>query len=647
MAGRVPWERYEGDDIEAVVAIMLLRDFPHGQRIRPAKGDGGVDVLIPHEDGQWEVYQVKGFTTSLDSSQKRQITKSWNRLIKFTSERDISLKAWHVVRPLDPTHPDRKWLRELTDGADFPCDWVGLSTVDGWAAKYPDVIDYYLLGGQQRVLDQVRTFLAAASLDQAIQSGSVVEPARAIDGLIDLHDALNASDPHYRYEIHVEQAPRAGEFTLPPVVPGLVFSTTLARNGTAARIDVIARYNEATKDRPIPVNVVLRPDTEEQRSALADFMRYGTAVDRIPADVLESDLPGGFSSESKTRATASFLPALNDLKTEQFDLVVLDRDGGEVAKAIMNMASPTSGVDGTGAWSWEGKDPSGVLEFGIRHSPASEQVSLSSQCNDITGLKPADCLPALQTLASMQAGVTVEVRFKDGPPLLKVDDIPGGLADSDDIKFKADVCADLVELQKHIPAIVRVPNPRDITMLDRREWAEAAALLRDGLAWSTWESLGVRTNQSAQMELPARIRAAKILTVRILNRKWELGPVDQEVIAGRRDPLSNDDFTDRLYPTDETRLKLTIPTDEQEARQRARTGLVQVASGISSLAEIASTVRPERSSWRISSLGGRSHRLYWNSDPVNARSASSSAMGQGKVLTRSRPVPGAWGSNAP
>jgi hypothetical protein len=612
MAGRVPWERYEGDDIEAVVAIMLLRDFPNGQRIRPAKGDGGVDVLIPHEDGQWEVYQVKGFTASLNASQKRQITESWDRLLEFTSERNISLKAWHVVRPLDPTHPDREWLDELTDGVDFTCDWIGLSTIDGWAAKYSDVVDYYLFGSQEKVLEQIKTFLVAASLDQAIQSGSVVEPARAIGGLIDLHNALNSSDPHYRYEIHVEQAPKAGEFTLPPVVPGLVFSTILARDGAAARIDVIARYNEAIKDRPIPINVVLRPETEEQRSAVENFIRYGTAVDKIPAEVLESNLPGGFSSQRKTGATVSLAPTLNNLKTEQFDLAVLDRDGREIANSIINMASPTSGVDGSGAWSWEGTDPSGVLEFGIRHSPASEQVTLSTQCNDITDLKPVECLPALRALASMQAGSTIEIRFKDGPAILKVDNIPDGLADSEDIKFRVDVCADLVELQKHIPAIIRVPNARDITMRNRREWSEAAALLRDGIAWSTWESLGIRVSQSARMELPARIRVTRVLTVQILNRQWNVGLVDQEVIAGRWDRASDGDAAGRLYPTDETRLKLTIAKDEQEAHQRAETGVVQIKPGDSSLT-ISSTTQPVRSDWRISSFDSRSCRVYWNS----------------------------------
>ncbi|MFC4054609.1 hypothetical protein ACFOY4_33385 [Actinomadura syzygii] len=589
MTGRVPWERYEGDDIEAVIAIMLLREIPHGQRIRPSKGDGGIDILVPHGDGSWEVYQVKGFTASLNASQKRQITKSWNRLLEFTSARNISLRAWHVVRPLDPTHPDRDWLAELTEGRNFPCDWIGLTAIDGLAAKYPEVVDYYLLGEKERVLEQVKTFLAAASFDQAIRSGSVSEPAQAIQGLIDLHNALNKTDPHYRYEIHVEQEPQDSKFHLPHDVPGLVFSTMLGRDGTVARIDVIARYNEATKDRPISVNVTLRPETEEQRAALKDFLEFGTSVDMIPAEMIERNLPGGFSSHQATTGSVSFLPTLDDLQTEQFDLVVMDNDGRELATTVMNMSSPTSGLNGSGAWSWEGKDVSGVLDFGIRHSPALGKVDFWTKCNDITGLKPSACLPALQVLSMMVAGVTIELRFKDGPPVLNVKDIPEGVTDTEAIRFRVRVCTDLAELQKHVSAIVRIPNASEVSVQSLREWADAADLLRDGVAWRTWNSLcGV--TPTVQLELPARIRITKPLKVKLLGRQWELGLMDQEVIVGRYEVSSENGESGCFYPSEEKRLKISIPDDREDARQRANSGVVQTMPGVSSFLE-AETIR--------------------------------------------------------
>src|SRR5689334_15460479 len=120
MPGREPWERYSGDEIEAVVAIMLLREYPRGRRVRPSQGDGGVDVLVPHGARRWEVYQVKGFTAALTSSHKRQISESWRRLREFTSDRNIEVTAWHVVRPIDPTHEDDTWLQELTKNSDIP-----------------------------------------------------------------------------------------------------------------------------------------------------------------------------------------------------------------------------------------------------------------------------------------------------------------------------------------------------------------------------------------------------------------------------------------------------------------------------------------------------------------------------------------------
>jgi hypothetical protein len=199
--GRFPWERYGGDDIEAAVAIMLLRENTAAQRIRPSQGDGGVDILVPLSGNQWEVYQVKGFTKRLDSSQKSQIRKSWKRLLKFTAARGISVSAWHVVRPLDPTHPDREWLDALTGDSGVPCDWIGLSTLEGWAARYRDVMDYMFADGQARVHEMLRELLSAASMSRAFDAGELTTPAESAAGLESLYKALNRSDPHYRYEV--------------------------------------------------------------------------------------------------------------------------------------------------------------------------------------------------------------------------------------------------------------------------------------------------------------------------------------------------------------------------------------------------------------------------------------------------------------
>src|SRR3954470_2275327 len=98
---RIEWTRLSGDDAEAAVGIMLCRENPAATRIRPSKGDRGVDVYVPGEDG-WTVYQVKSFTGRLTSSHKRQITKSWTRFSELVAEKKLKIAAWHCVRPENP-----------------------------------------------------------------------------------------------------------------------------------------------------------------------------------------------------------------------------------------------------------------------------------------------------------------------------------------------------------------------------------------------------------------------------------------------------------------------------------------------------------------------------------------------------------------
>jgi hypothetical protein len=57
---RVEWTRTEPGDIEQVVSMLLCRENPSTVRVRPSRGDGGIDVLAPARNGAGvAVYQVK------------------------------------------------------------------------------------------------------------------------------------------------------------------------------------------------------------------------------------------------------------------------------------------------------------------------------------------------------------------------------------------------------------------------------------------------------------------------------------------------------------------------------------------------------------------------------------------------------------
>ncbi len=66
---RVEWTRHSGDDVEAVLAMLVCSQFPNAVRVRPSQGDGGIDVFVPGPAG-WDneraVYQVKRLLLRVD-----------------------------------------------------------------------------------------------------------------------------------------------------------------------------------------------------------------------------------------------------------------------------------------------------------------------------------------------------------------------------------------------------------------------------------------------------------------------------------------------------------------------------------------------------------------------------------------------------
>ena len=67
----VNWERMSGEAVELSVAAALTKTRGGGGQITPSAGDGGIDVLLPRDDGMWEVVQVKRYARPLDSKQKK------------------------------------------------------------------------------------------------------------------------------------------------------------------------------------------------------------------------------------------------------------------------------------------------------------------------------------------------------------------------------------------------------------------------------------------------------------------------------------------------------------------------------------------------------------------------------------------------
>src|ERR1039457_5157975 len=159
---RVEWTRTEPGDIEQAVSMLLCRENLYAIRIRPSRGDGGIDVLTPSSEGGVAVYQVKSFSSNLTAGQKAQAERSFRRLLDYAGSHGLRVAEWYLTLPLDPTTDNLEWLSDFTSGHGITAEWRGLGFLDGLAGTYPALIDYYLRDGKDRLqsaLESITTVL--------------------------------------------------------------------------------------------------------------------------------------------------------------------------------------------------------------------------------------------------------------------------------------------------------------------------------------------------------------------------------------------------------------------------------------------------------------------------------------------------------
>lgn len=564
MPGRTPWERLSGDDVESVLAMLLLRQHPHGHRIRPTQGDNGVDVLVPKPDNHWDVYQIKRYTTTLTGGHKTKITKSWTRLRDYVKQNNITLDAWYVVRPIDPTLPDGAWLANLTKDAACRAEWIGLTAVDNWSADYPQVVDYFLDGGSRHVIATAEKLLRAAGLTRDSGEARIVEPTEALDTLGALAGSLNAIDPHYKYQLTAYPASADGEFQVPPRVPGSVFTQAIMSDGTVAQMDIIPWYDEAPHDRPLPLNlhVNLQPDSDEDRRRVADFIAYGIPFDRVPVQMVSVDLPDGLDATDLQTAAIS---VIRDERTVKQRLDLLVHDGDSITGAMPLLLNPlTRGIDGLDRAAWVGDDLSGVIGVTIRIDPNDLKANISLTCRDISGANPAAAAQSLSAVLAMRQGSEPALHVPGGPVVLPLGTLPRDFTADEtlhDYTSRLEICSALVVVQTVIPRELTVPDMSTVDNDQVQQWVDAAVLLRGGEITGTWGALSfVRSDLDHDLTLPSWIRVTEPLTVNILGQTWTVGylhrigqaatwtPTDDHVGRGILSPGSDATMRIRLAP---------------------------------------------------------------------------------------------------
>jgi len=447
-------------------------------------------VLVPAETpGYIDNYQVKRFATSLGDSQKAQIRSSLKAACDThnDSTNPFLIQTWFLTLPLDPSRPEIEWLAKAAARLNVPfkVEWKSLPFLEGLVTEYPEVIDYYLRDGQDRLRGMIADLRDLACLPVAV-TGAALEPNDLTGRLVSLLHALNRHDPHYRYEFEVTAEP--------PILfqrPYLVASVIDGEPGEYVTFHIYVRYASAPEDRPIPITFTVSGTdlTPEGVDAVEAMLRYGTPVD-LPAAAIKNlniDMPAGLGVANAT-GDIKIGPTRSDSdKPSRVVWAIVPPDGLQpIAQLIFEMEAPTRGQ--MGGLFVRGTDTTGVVAVSITIDPPGDEhpvINLSVTLIDPQGKPIGQALPGLRFLSQFNT----PNRLAFGPEyglLTAADSLP--LPDSPQAvpPTALHYVEALDTISQHSDKLVTLPDISAFTVEDYADATGTASILCGGAAYGTW-----------------------------------------------------------------------------------------------------------------------------------------------------------------
>jgi hypothetical protein len=481
---RIEWSRLSGDEVEHLIAILLCRRNPRAVQVRPSQGDGGVDLQVPRGDGREDIYQVKKFAQNLSAAQKAQILKSYKRLVQRAEDEHWKVGQWNITMPLNPTPENLTWLREETADAPFDVEWRGLNFVDGLAAEYPDVIDYYVRDGKERLNAALSDLVKLLGVTRETDGAAILTPGQVVEQLQALQPALD-TDPHFRYALHLD--PHRPDI---PDEPGLVAAVQYGHVDESAgghvTVKSYERFAEAVNVRPVPLRFEIATEPGSQLALDLDrFRKYGTPL-HAPMGTVNGtiELPGSLGGTLDGGAL-TVGPAAGEGYTIR--VAVVDEDRALLEAVTLDMQPLSVGVERTGTRAY-GTERNGVFDLELLTDLETQKVNLALTAKDVVGRHPSAVLPGLRFLAEFRHphGATFAQPF--GPIKGEPIRISTEFARSGPLVEPAliAVVESLDVIQASTEVEIRVPRFSDMTTAEIAAIVRTARLLRgDALELTT------------------------------------------------------------------------------------------------------------------------------------------------------------------
>ncbi|MFE5331347.1 hypothetical protein ACFRCG_33675 [Embleya sp. NPDC056575] len=113
----------------------------------------------------------------MDTKQKGEVEKSLRALVRDPRRAGLNVGPWRLVTPWDPTPEAETWLHDFATAHGVSPTWRGFTYVEQLAAKYPDIVDFYLNGGADRIKEAHATVAALFGVERGEPSTDVGELA--------------------------------------------------------------------------------------------------------------------------------------------------------------------------------------------------------------------------------------------------------------------------------------------------------------------------------------------------------------------------------------------------------------------------------------------------------------------------------------